>query len=164
MSPAVRANLFDASALIKVYADEPGSELVRPYFNSEPTKHTTPFCFYETLNILKSKWIYQGKLTKELYLETAFRLTAWYGASSRSLTDLDFSGRGVFPDAKRIVERTSLDLSDAFQILSLKHGYFAGLAGDSATILVTGDKKLAETARGEGLRVWYFMEDPPLYG
>jgi predicted nucleic acid-binding protein len=164
VSPAVRANLFDASALVKVHVDEPGSEIVRPYFNGEPTKYTTPFCFYEALNILKSKWLYKGKLAKEQYLAAAFRLTAWYGASSRHISDLDFSGLGVFPDAKRLVERTSLDLSDAFQILSLKQGYFSKLSGDSATILVTADKTLAEAARGEDLRVWYFMEEPPPYG
>jgi hypothetical protein len=67
---------------------------VRPYFNGEPTKYTTPFCFYEVLNVLKSKWLYKGKLTKEQYLDAAFRLTAWYGASSRRISDLDFSGPG----------------------------------------------------------------------
>jgi hypothetical protein len=52
---STRADFFDASALAKVYADEEYSEIVRRYFNNRSTKYTTPFCFYETLTVLKSK-------------------------------------------------------------------------------------------------------------
>jgi predicted nucleic acid-binding protein len=93
MSVAGRASLFDASALVKVYTDEPGSEIVRQYFKREPTKYTTPFCFYEALSILKAKWKYRNELTAEKYLEAARRLTAWYGASSRGVDDLDFASQ-----------------------------------------------------------------------
>jgi len=54
MRMALGAVLFDATGLIKVCTDEPGSDIVRPYFNGQPTKYTTPFCFYETLSILKA--------------------------------------------------------------------------------------------------------------
>jgi hypothetical protein len=65
--PPPRANCFDASALVKIYITEPGSELIRDYFNNRaPTKYTTPFCFYESMNIIKGKWIYNGKITKDV--------------------------------------------------------------------------------------------------
>jgi len=162
MSIAVRANCFDASALVKLYTPESGSEIIGPYFNGESTKYTTPFCFYETLSTLKVKWL-RDAITKAQYLEAARRLTAWYGASSRGIDDLDFAAHTTFADAKRIVEHTSLDLSDAFQILSVKSGFYGRLAGDSKTVLVTADKGLADAARSEGLRVWYFMEEPAPY-
>ena len=57
------------------------------------------------------------------------------------------------------MERTDLDLSDAFQLLSVKFGYFSSLVGESSTVLVTSDKGLAKEARGIGIRVWSVMEE-----
>lgn len=159
-SIAVRADFFDASALVKLHVQEEGSEIIRPYFNRQPTKYTTPFCYYEALNVLKVKWLYRKEIVKEQYLDAAFRLTAWFGSTSRGVKDIDFTEPATFQAATRIVDRTSLDLSDAFQILSVKIGYFSPLCGDSQTLLVTGDKGLATAARAEGLRVWYFMGEP----
>jgi predicted nucleic acid-binding protein len=62
-SASARADFFDASALAKVFTDEPGSNIVREYWNSRATKYTTPFCFYEAMNVLKGKWKHKGKLS-----------------------------------------------------------------------------------------------------
>jgi predicted nucleic acid-binding protein len=158
---AARADFFDASALAKIYTDEPGSDVVRQYFRDRSTKYTTPFCFYETMNVLKGKWKYKGQLTPEQYHDVAFQLTAWYGASSSRVKDLDFTDPLTFAEAKAIAQRSQLDLSDAFQILSVKRGYFSVLVNESATILVTADKELADAARLEGLRAWNLMLEPP---
>jgi predicted nucleic acid-binding protein len=160
-SRAARADFFDASALAKVFADEPHSEIVREYFGARPTKYTTPFCFYEALNVLKGKWKHKGQLTKSQYLDSALRLTAWYGASSARVKDLNFTESTTFAKARAIAERTGLDLSDAFQILSVKSGYFAVLVNESSTVLVTADKELALAARSEGLTTWSVLEEPP---
>ena len=155
-----RANCLDASALVKLHVDEAGAEIIRPYFDHEPTKYTTPFCFYEALNCLKRKWKEKG-ITKEQYLDAAFCLSAWYGAASRDIKDLDFTLHTTFAEAKRIAERwKSLDLSDAFQILSVRDGCYSGSARESRPILVTADEDLAKAANAEGLRVWYFMKEP----
>ena len=156
---AARADFFDASALVKVFTTEPGSEVVRDYFYRRTTKYTTPFCFYEALNTLKGKWKFKCQLTLESYLKAAHELTAWYGASSRSIMDLNFSDPQVFARSKSLAERFQLDLSDAFQVVSVKHGYFSALARDSATVLVTADAALAEAARSEGLRVWSVLTE-----
>ncbi|MGO9146429.1 MAG: PIN domain-containing protein [Desulfomonilia bacterium] len=158
-STAVRADCFDASALVKVFTDEPDSDAVCDYFNSCPTKYTTPFCFYEAMNILKSKWKYQSKLDIDGYLEASFKLTAWYGASAAHVHDLDFTDPATFASARRLVLATGLDLSDAFQIVSVKQGYFSSLINDSSTVLVTADKLLARVAKSEGLRVWSVSEE-----
>ena len=71
---AARADFFDASALAKIYSDEPCSDVVREYFRSRATKYTTPFCFYEAMNVLKGKWKHKGQLTIDQYLDAAFRL------------------------------------------------------------------------------------------
>ena len=156
-SRAARADFFDASALAKVYSDEPCSDVARNYFRSPATKYTTPFCFYEAMNVLKGKWKHKGQLTIDQYLEAAFRLTVWYGASSSKVNDLNFTEPTTFAEAKEIAERNRLDLSDAFQILSVKKGYFSVLVNKSSTVLVTTDKELAGAARAEGLQAWNLM-------
>jgi len=160
-SRAARADFFDASALAKIFADEPHSEIVRQYFGTRATKYTTPFCFYEALNVLKGKWKHKGQLSKSQYLDAAFRLTAWYGASSARVKDLNFTDPATFAKAKVIAERTGLDLSDAFQILSVRSGYFSALVNESSTVLVTADKELALAAKSEGLTTWSVAEEPP---
>ena len=94
-------------------------------------------------------------LTKEAYLRAASELVAWFRASDSRVEDLDFiTDREVFSDARELAEHTDLDLSDAFQLLSLQVGYFSHLVGGSATLLVAADKALADAARKRGLPVW----------
>lgn len=160
-SPPPRANCFDASALIKVFTLEEGSVIVREYFyNHSPTKYTTPFCFYETLNVLKVKWLYRHLITKDEYTNAAFQLVAWFKASTRYAQDIDLRNPIVFARVRELAERHSLDLSDAFQIISVKEGYFSHLINESQTILVTADEALAKAARIEGVKSWYCLGDP----
>ncbi len=134
---------------------------MREYFNHRsPTKYTTPFCFYETLSVLKVKWLYRKELTKVEYNEAAFHLVAWYGAATRHGTDIDFKEPLVFFAAQEIAERYDLDLSDAFQILSVKEGYFSCLINDSQTVLVTADERLARAAQSEGIKAWFCLGEP----
>jgi predicted nucleic acid-binding protein len=160
-STPLRANCFDASALVKVFTFEEGSSLIREYFNNRsPTKYTTPFCLYETLNVLKVKWLYRDEITKEEYSEAAFRLVAWFGASTRFANDIDLKDPVVFFKVRELSERHLLDLSDAFQIYSVKAGYFSHLINESQTVLVTADENLAKAARIEGVKSWYFLGEP----
>jgi predicted nucleic acid-binding protein len=153
VSIAVHATCFDASALVKRYIDEAGSDALRKYWNNQHSKYTTPFCLYETLGVLKRHKV-QGRLTKDAYIKAANDLVVWFRASDSRIQDLDFTDREVFYNAKELATDTDLDLSDAFQLLSLQSGYFAALAGDSKTVLVTADEALAKEARKRHLPVW----------
>ncbi len=159
MSRAVHATCFDASALVKRYVDEPGSDALRAYWRSQATRYTTPFCLYETLGALKRHKL-RGTLTKDEYLNAASDLVAWFRVSQSSVRDLDFTDRHVFIDAKELAEDNDLDLSDAFQLLSLEAGFFAQLIGDSSTLLVTADEALAVAARKKRLQVWDCQREP----
>jgi predicted nucleic acid-binding protein len=87
---ACRANCLDASALVKIYISEAGSDILRAYLEKESTKYTTPFCFYEALNVLKVMWLYRDKkITKTQYLDASFELSAWYSAATVRMKDLD---------------------------------------------------------------------------
>jgi predicted nucleic acid-binding protein len=160
-SKAVRANCLDASALIKLYVQEEGSDILQRYFQDEATRYTTPLCFYEALTTLKVKWLYRKEITKDEYLKAAFEMAAWFSHASRQIRDIDFLSPIVFRDARSIVERHGLDLSDAFQILSVKEGFFSGLAARSRTVLVTADKELSNAAKQEGILAWYILGEPP---
>ena len=157
----VRANFFDASALVKIYVEEPGSAQVREYFNNEPTKYTTTFCFYETLNILKAKWKSQGRISKQEYLNAAFRLIAWFGHTAEWVRNLEITEASVLKLAQDLASRHDLDMSDALQLITVQQGYFSSFGEESKTIFVTADKKLARVARDEGLRVWSVLEESP---
>ena len=78
---STHSSLFDASALVKVFSIEPGSNVVKQYFDACPCKYTTPFCFYEAMNALKGKWKYKQQLSLEEYYKATFELTAWHGKS-----------------------------------------------------------------------------------
>ena len=155
-----RANCFDASALVKNYVEEEGSNIIREYWNSEPTRYTTLFCYFEALSVLKVKWKYKKEITEDEYHKACESLTFWFAHVSKTIRDLDFTSYTTYFAARDIAKKYSLDLSDAFQILSVKEGYFSPLTRDSKTILVTADKELAEAAKSEGIRVWNCMKEP----
>lgn len=159
MSLAGYTTCFDAAALVKRFLNEEGSDILRQFWNKHSTLYTTPFCLYESLGVLKLRKL-RHKLTKKEYLEAASRLVAWYRASACNIKDLDFTRLDVFTKAEKIAEQHDLDLSDAFQLLSLQDGFFAPLVRDSATPLVTADEALANAARAIGLRVWDCLREP----
>lgn len=161
--PPPRANFFDASALVKVYSPEHDGQTVRNYFlGKAPTRYTTPFCFYEALNVLKSKWKYQKKMTEAQYHSAASKLTLWYSRAraTRTIKDVDITEIQTLREVKDLAQKYSLDFSDALQIVSVKSGPFSRLVNDSKTILVTADRGLAVAARAEGLRVWSVLDEP----
>lgn len=155
MSSAVYANCFDASALVKVFVDEADCGAVRMYFNSQsPTKYTTPFCYFETLSALKMKWL-RGLIARKEYFDAAFALTVWFKASSRNISDLDMTNPSIFDRMRELVDRYNIDVSDAFQILSVKEGYFSPLANESRTLLVTA---ACDRGRQGGDKVMVLLE------
>ena len=159
---AVRANCLDASALVKKYVKEEGSHKLKQYLQDQPTWYTTLFCYFEALSCLKTKWK-RGEMTKDEYLGTAADLSADFWVRWRQVEDLDFGSPTVHGEAERIAKRhDKLDLSDAFQILSVRDGFFRGLSGESKTLLITADKDLADAAKQEGIGTWDpLREDPP---
>lgn len=159
--PPPRANFFDASALVKVFAREPDSAPLRSYWDGRsPTKYTSPFCFYEALTVLKVMWMYRKTLTEAQYHRAAQNLIVWFAATSRYGKDLDLHDQDVLSAARDLAQRYSLDLSDAFQILCVKQGRFSRFADRSKTVLVTADEALAKAARNEGVKVWFCLGEP----
>ncbi|HOY69960.1 MAG TPA: PIN domain-containing protein [Methylotenera sp.] len=163
-SDAATAMLVDASVLVAVFSDEPRSTVVRQRWKTISLKYTTPFCYFEAMNILKSKWKFQQKLNRDSYRKACSSLTAWFGGATRAgwVQDKDFLEPVHFQRVRALVDRTGLDFSDAFQLDSIKFGYFSVLSGDSRVILATTDAELAKIAKLERVRVWNIeLEDVP---
>lgn len=164
-SNASCANLLDASVLVKLYVNEDGSDIIQNYMNTQPTWYTTPMCFYEALAVLKAKWLYppqknRKKITRDEYLEASFKMAAYVSTSQEYIKDIDLLTPTAFLKVQSLIKKYDLDISDAFQILSVKEGAFSPLIGESRTVLVTADEKLADAAEKEGIRSWYIFRSP----
>ncbi len=151
---SARAVCLDASVLVALRTSEPYSSQVRSWCAKEPGAYTTPFCFYEALNIFKSKWKNRGQLTEAKYVECCTSLGAWFGGIRRRgfVNDPDLTNPDALAWVARAVSSTSLDFSDAYQLYSVKHGYFSHLGPESRTVLATTDRSLAIVARSYDIR------------
>jgi predicted nucleic acid-binding protein len=155
---AARTNLLDATALVKLVVMEEQSEKLRHYLKTESGWYTTPFCFYEALSVLKRKWMFEKNISEQEYSDASFNLIADYRGTPK-VRELDLTDPVIFNFTRKIVKIDRLDISDAFQIVSIIKG--CPFAGDSRTILITDDKKLAQAARRQDCKVWHLPDDPP---
>jgi hypothetical protein len=91
------------------------------------------------------------------------RRTSRYGADNTiEIQDVEIKDPMVFGEVENLVRKyqETIDVSDAFQIVSVKRNYFSRFECDSKPILITGDKALAIAARQEGIRVWDCVNEP----
>jgi len=158
------ASYLDASAAVKLVLDEPGSSNVNKYF-AQRVCEITALCLAEALGVLKRKWL-KGQLSQDQYLGRCYILLAYMrGLPKRiHLDEIDLSSLDTFSEAEKFARQYNLDLSDALQLVSVKHGKFRCFVQESKTILITADSGLEKAAKAEGLRVWNCVSDamPPL--
>jgi len=155
----IRTHYLDASAIVKLLIDEEGTVALRSYMDSHATRVTTSLCFAETLGVLKAKHKHKH-ISAEQYLAACEELIAELRNETLVIEDIGLMERRVFDEVEILCGKYGLDLSDAFQLLTLRSGQLSSLEGDSRPILVTADKKLATAARSEGLRAWDCMHEP----
>jgi predicted nucleic acid-binding protein len=148
----VRTQYLDASALVKLLVDERHSQELRAYLHDSIVA-TTPLCFAETLGVLKNKWL-RKYLTQAQYLSAVDELIVMIRDENLILEDIGFATSGVYTDVEHVAAQYSLDISDALQLVTLRHGFYGRPPEDSQADLVTADAKLAQAARAERLNVW----------
>ena len=157
----------DACAAVKLVLKEPGSENASEnllkYFKPAGRYFITSFCLFEALGVLKRKML-NDQIAFDHYLNHCWLLLNYVDTNSLEIHDEPkISSFDTFMRAKPIAERYSLDLSDALQLVSLKHGPFSYYVQESTPLLVTVDDKLEKAARSEGLLVWNCQKEatPP---
>jgi len=152
----IKLRYLDANCLVKLVAEEHRSaDLRKHFFQSGIVCATTTFCFYEALSALKTKWVNQKRpdhISEEQYLVACEELCAIIEDGNIQLEEISFSDRATFNEAEKLVStHKKIDLSDAFQLITLKRGMFSRLkVGDP--VLISEDGPLLKAAQQEGLK------------
>jgi predicted nucleic acid-binding protein len=154
---AVKVHYFDASALVKLVADDadeaPGRDVLRKYYwqHAHPG-YTTSFCVSEAFGALKLKFL-RKRISEPQYLKYVKELVRVIG-NTFQIDELEVLLPLVSSEFERLVKSYKIDFVDCLQIVTLKHGKFRIFDGPSKSILITADRELARVALAEDLRVW----------
>ena len=157
------AKYLDASAAIKLVVDECRGAELRQFFAPRTNFVMTPFCFYEALSTLKAKWKGRkdskgGKveITDNEYHDACYLLLTYAHQKKIEITaDLDLSDPVVRPEVERIARRHGLDISDAFQLVTLQKGPDRFFTDESQSLFISADRELVTAGRAEGIkRIW----------
>lgn len=154
---AIKIHYFDASALVKLVADdvdeEPGRSILRQYYREHAHPgYTVSFCVAEALGALKRKFL-KKKISKGQYLKGVNDLIREVG-NHFQIDELEISLPVVRTEFENLVKKYELDFIDCLQIATLKHGKYRIFGGPSQSMLITADRELAKASRAEGGRVW----------
>ncbi len=154
---AIKVHYFDASALVKLVADdadeEPGREVLRKYHHQHAHPgYTTSFCVSEAFGALKLKFL-RKKISESQYLKYVKDLIRVVG-NTFQIDELEILLPIVSSEFERLVRSYRIDFVDCLQIVTLKHGKYWIFDGPSKSILITADRELARVALAEDLRVW----------
>ena len=152
---AVRVHYFDASALVKLVAEDkaelPGREQLRAFFFGPIQRYATSYCIAEALSAFKLKWLRKDSTEAE-YLKNIrefFRLVV----SSLVVDEVPLSLQ-IQAEAERLVTAYKIDFIDSIQLVTVLQGRFSVFVRASQTLFVTADRRLANAARKEGAKVW----------
>jgi len=159
----VKMHYLDASVLIKLFVKEDDCDNVREFFLRNVNFCTTSLCLAEALARIKGMWKKgkdgKPKLTMDEYLaSTRGLLRATHSFSNpHGKIEIDekvLSDISTHSNVEQLAKDNKLDLSDALQLYTIKQGKYSHLGPESASVLITADKKLAAAARRMGIRVW----------
>jgi predicted nucleic acid-binding protein len=157
-----KASYLDACAAVKLVISERGSNHLNAYL-AEHSFFITSFCLFEAFGVLKRKMC-KKEISKERYRAACYLLISYLETKRIHIDEEpEIDSVKTFMRAQKFAKKHDLDLSDALQLLGVKHGKFCKFAKESKTMLITSDGALAKAAKTEGLRVWNCEKDskPP---
>jgi predicted nucleic acid-binding protein len=159
-----KAHYLDASALVKLVADdaaeEPGRDALRKYYHSHASRYATSYSITEALSAFKRKFLH-GEIDQAAYIRYVRDFINGVRGSNLEIDEVDILEPIVMNEAERLIQKHDIDFLDCFQIVTILHGKYRVLCADSKSILITADKRLAKAARAEGARVWECTSEPP---
>ncbi|MEW8320096.1 MAG: type II toxin-antitoxin system VapC family toxin [Candidatus Thiodiazotropha sp.] len=178
----IKTHLLDASALVKLVVTEHKSDVVRNYFNNHSVFWTTSFCLTEAFGVLKTKHSRYGKnkkgllasikaffcgkpsaddgISEEVYLAALEELVSMIRNETISIEEENIFNREIYNEVEQLCSKHGLDAIDTFQLVTMLRGFPSKMSGESSTILITADRKLANAAKAEGLQSWYCIKEP----
>jgi predicted nucleic acid-binding protein len=137
-------------------SSELGSDHLEAYFAGRSGFYITSFCFFEALSVLKRKMlskVLEDRISRKQYFDRCW-LLLHYLRRRIHIDDPDISSLETLGLAEKLAKQYDLDLSDALQLITVKHGKFRKLDKESRTVLITSDQSLAKAAEAEGLQAW----------
>ncbi len=150
----IKLHYLDANCLVKLVIEEYHSADLRKYFyRNGVVCATTTFCFYEALGVLKAKWINKKRpdhISEEQYFAACEELCALVEDENIELEEISFSDRATFNESEVLASTHKIDLSDAFQLVTLKRGMFARLEA-GVSVLISEDAGILKAAQQDGL-------------
>ncbi|EGR0622233.1 type II toxin-antitoxin system VapC family toxin [Vibrio parahaemolyticus] len=143
----LKVHLLDASALIKLFLSERGSDSFRKYFADNTVFWTTSFCVSEVLGVFKRNYL-KKIISKEDYLAHSEDLMAYLRQEVIMQEHIDITDRNTFQQVELLVGKYQIDVVDAYQLTALRSKL---LCAEVSAILVTADVALYNAAVSEGI-------------
>lgn len=154
-----RTHLLDTSAMVKLVRNEVGSSELKTYISENSAFWTTSLCFGEALGILKVEHFYRKNISEKKYLAGLDVLVS-YLKQKISIQEVNYNDLNIYSQIEETIKKHSLDFVDSMQLVTLTEGFPSVFDGESKTIFITGDKKLAKAAKSRGIRVWNIEKEP----
>ena len=152
MSEAIFYYYLDASALVKLVVDEPGSESIHNFFNSTPNACVTLISFIESLGVLKRKW--KDNWDKPAYHKAVEDLLIMIYGGKPEVDNMTLADPDTFKYVSQIAGQYNLDFADAFQLIAILKGKYAPFNLGSKTRFISADRGLVRAARDQGILTW----------
>ena len=152
---------FDASAVIKIFVAEPGSERVNKIMGSIDPIFSSWVILAEVLGVLKRKYLIDKNLSDAEYSQAIDRFFKMI--KSRKIRVLDLTEENGEPALSTFTgdiatirkQYPYLDAADALQIAAMDNSILKLLQKNGSTFFVTADNKLGKAAEEKGYEVLY---------
>ena len=153
-----KAHYLDASALVKLVAEdpdeEPGRDAVRKYYwGNRDSVYAISYCVTDAFSAFKIKSL-RHRITEDQYIKYILEFRRLILGVNLRIDDVPILSPIVSTEAERLIKKHNIDFLDCFQIVTILHGRFRVLGPNSRSILITADRDLAKAARAEGAKVW----------
>jgi predicted nucleic acid-binding protein len=151
----IKIKYLDASAIVKLYLDEEGSDYFRDYFNNHTNFCTVQMTFYEAMSVLKARLFNKDKEKYRKSVEDLI-ISYWSKEQSRKIVieEIELNNYKIYLEISEIIWRYNIDFADAIQIYAIVKGKYSHFALDSKSVLITADDKLEFAAEDNHIRVW----------
>jgi predicted nucleic acid-binding protein len=161
---AVRVKYLDASVLVKLVADDsseiPGRNALRELYNNQTNFMTTSYCLSEAISVFKVKYLYRKQIDEQEYLKNINNFVKNIVGGKLEIDEMPLLAPILLIEAEKLIKKYKIDFIDSIQIITILHGKYFRLCGDSKSLLITADDGLAKAARAEGARVWHCINEP----
>lgn len=124
-SYSVKAHYLDASALVKLVADdpdeEPGRDALRKYYREHSNRYATSYCVTEAFSAFKLKFL-RGRIPEAKYITYVHEFIRTVIGANLQIDEVSILLPIVRNEAERLIKTYKIDFLDCFQIVTVLAG------------------------------------------